>query len=144
MFDTFAFFGNVQHWKETIDKYMSNNSPGASSSGDIFDDSYEDEDAETKQDFDDFKTWLESRGDPPKSQSPRADKKEVVVKDVIQWRCNLCKKLRPDECNLPRINLDFCLSSGKLKYLWVWVVENVTQQHTKYFQIQLMLSSSQP
>ena len=120
LFDLFAFFGNIQQWKETIDKYMSNNSPGASSSssGDIFDDSYEDEDAETKQDFDDFKSWLESRGDPPKSQSPRAPKREEVVKDVVQWRCNLCKKLRPDECNLPQIqSVLFCLWSGKVSYL---------------------------
>ena len=83
---------------------MSNNSPGTTA--EVFEDTYEDEDAETKQDFDDFKAWLEKRGAPPKSQSPRVDKRPQPEPLKVIWRCNLCKEIT-DTCNWNKISSSF-------------------------------------
>ncbi len=72
---------------------------GASSTDDG-DDNWQDEDDETRQDFNEFKTWLEQQGEVPKVVSPRRNRGSQETAPV----CNLCKKAL-QECILPEFGL---------------------------------------
>lgn len=64
------------------------------------DDTWQDEDDETRQDFNEFKIWLEQQGDVPKVVSPRRTK----VSQAPPPACSLCKKVMGD-CILPELGL---------------------------------------
>lgn len=79
---------------------MSLTNAPCSSHEDGTDDTWQDEDEETRQDFDEFKIWLEQQGDPPKIVSPRKNK----VPQEAPKACALCKKDLGD-CILPEFGL---------------------------------------
>lgn len=65
----------------------------------------DDDDAETQNDYEDFKKWLEKQGpsqpeNPP--QAPAVPKAPVDPKLDVTWVCNICKT-NAKECHLSKL-----------------------------------------
>lgn len=65
----------------------------------------DDEDAETKTDYEDFKKWLDKQEPykpegPP--QAPAAPKAPVDLKLDVKWVCNICK-MNAKQCHLSQL-----------------------------------------
>ena len=65
----------------------------------------DDEDAETKTDYEDFKKWLDKQ-EPSKPegppQAPAAPKAPVDLKLDVKWVCNICK-MNAKQCHLSQL-----------------------------------------
>jgi hypothetical protein len=65
----------------------------------------DDEDAETKTDYEDFKKWLDKQ-EPSKPegspQAPAVPKAPVDPKSDVKWVCNICK-MNAKQCHLSQL-----------------------------------------